>query len=245
MDVARRVGVIGVGRIARAVISAITAGQAGSWQLCGLLGRTPGTRDGLPIPVQGSIESFLSSGPDLILELGGPQVLRQYGVAALGVADTWTISGMALRDAAFTTALEEAGKKSGHRLRLLAGAIGGLDAIGAAAADPDARIMLCAGTVSGGSKPSFEGSALEAIEQFEGLNVVAAAAIAGAGLEHTRVLHAPRDDSGRLFTITAESLYGRFTITAAPHTTPEHGTRTVSASVIGALRQATRTIWAG
>ena len=89
-------------------------------------------------------------GLDLIVEAAGPAALAEHGARALAVADVWTVSGAALADPRLYEELEAAGRRSGHRLRLLSGAIAGLDGIAMAFADPDATLKLEVDLPAGG-----------------------------------------------------------------------------------------------
>ncbi len=243
-----RLGIIGAGRIARTVIDAVLNGGAGDWQLVGVLARQAGARDGIGAPVEDNISDFLRHKPDLIVEMAGPAALREHGVAALRASDLWSISGMALADGEFMQALESAGRLTHHRVRLLPGAISGLDGVAAAAVDPAVQVRIRAATANDApdAKPEFVGSAQDVLGRYSGINVIAAIAVAGAGLEQTRVEYLPAQPGvRRRFTVTSESQYGRFSATSEPVTTKENGTRTVSASVIAALARETQVIWAG
>lgn len=243
-----RLGIIGAGRIARTVIDAVLNAEAGDWQLVGILARQAGPRDGIDAPIAGNMPDFLKHAPDLIVEMAGPAALREHGVAALRAADVWSISGMALADAAFVQALESAGRQARHRLRLVPGAISGLDGVAAAAVDSAVQVRVRAATVNDApdAKPEFAGSAQAVLGRYSGINVIAAIAVAGAGLDRTLVDYLPSQPGiRRRFTVTAESRYGRFVTTSEPVTTKENGTRTVSASVIAALARETQIIWAG
>ncbi|ODT66479.1 MAG: hypothetical protein ABS75_27285 [Pelagibacterium sp. SCN 63-23] len=243
-----RLGIIGAGRIARAVMAGIRNGEAGAYEVCAVLARRQADRTDITAPLTTDRTEFLAAAPDLIIEAAGPTALAEHGEAALAVADLWSISGMALADLALAGRLEAAGRQSGHRLRLLGGAIAGLDAAAIAARDPGARIRIEAITdeASAGA-PAFTGTARQAMAQLHGVNVVAAAAIAGTGLDATElVFFERRPGARRYFNIHIESRLGNYVMSSSPNLSPETGATTiVAASVITALLQAQQTIWAG
>lgn len=240
-----RLGIIGAGRIARGVIAAVEAGAAGPFDICGILKRDPSDPAGLGLPIATNVADFLATRPDIVVELGGPDALRQHAAAILAEADLWSISGAAFADAAFEREVADAADRSGHRLRLVSGAIAGLDAVAAAATVPGSSISIEVGLVGldADAPPDFVGSAREVLARFHGVNVVAAVAIAGAGLDATRVrYHAPRAGLRRRFTVEVACDHGHFHIAARPISTEKGGTAIVAASAIAALRQSRRLV---
>lgn len=246
---AGRIGIIGAGRIARAIMAGIASGEAGAYEICAVLVRKTGDRPGIDGLVTTDRAQFLATKPDLIVEAAGPGGLAEHGVASLAVADVWSISGMALGDAAFAARIEAAGRQSGHRLRLLGGAITGLDAASVAARDPEARMLIEAVTdaTGDGDVADFEGSAREAVNTLHGVNVVSAAAIAGVGLDAARLRFFERKPGRRrVFNIRIESNVGSYLMSSSPNLSADTGaTHAVASSVIAALSQAQRVIWAG
>jgi aspartate dehydrogenase len=80
-----------------------------------------------------------------------------------------------------------------------------------------------------------------------GVNVVAAAAIAGTGLDATHLKFFNRKPGARrYFNIHIESTVGNYFMSSSPNLSPDTGaTSVVAASVVTALVQAQQTIWAG
>ena len=240
-----RVGIIGAGRIARGVIAAVESGEAGPFEICGILKREPSDPAGLGLPIATTVAEFLAAKPGIVIELGGPGALRQHAGAILAEADLWSISGSALADEAFEREVAEAVSRSGHRLRLVSGAVAGLDAVAAAATVPGSSISVEAGLVGldADAAPDFVGSAREVLRRYHGVNVVAAVAIAGAGLDATRVrYHAHRPGTRRQFTVEVACDHGHFKIVARPISSEKGGTAIVAASAIAALRQSRRLV---
>lgn len=241
------------------VVSVIGAGLIGDKVIDHLLaGRVPGTRLGSVLVrdrtrarPQGGVSytddfaEFLASKPDLILELAGPGALKQYGVTAIRTAETWSISAAAFADRDFEATVNHA-LEGGGRLRLLPGAITGLDAVAAAATDPASSISVTVGIIGQqpDAEPDFVGSARELALNFHGVNVVAAIAMAGHGLDATpvRFFHR-RGSSGRNHVVEISSAHGSYQIHCQPTIPP--GTSAVSACVLAALIARTKSLSVG
>lgn len=240
-----RVGIIGAGRIARGVIAAVESGEAGPFDICGILKREPSDPFGLGLPITTNFTDFLATKPELVIELGGPGALREHAVRILTEAELWSISGAVIADAEFERDVAEATNRSGHRLRFVPGAIAGLDAVAAAATVPGASVNVEAGLIGlkADAAPDFVGSAREVLQRFNGVNVIAAIAIAGTGLDATRVryyAHCP--GTRRQFTVEVACDHGHFQIVARPISSEKGGTAIVAASVVAALRQSRRLV---
>nr|MBA3478142.1 DUF108 domain-containing protein [Lautropia sp.] len=170
------------------VLQALHDGRLQGWTLTGVFARE--SRDLGVVRATADLEQFLGQSPDLILEAAGPAALASIGVRALSVADVWTVSGAALADDRLYRELDSAGSSSGHRLRLVPGALAGLDGVAMAFFDPHAklRIDIDLRPGEGGTGRIFSGTARQAAVQFpDGVNVAAAAALAGPGMDDTRV----------------------------------------------------------
>ncbi|MFK8031311.1 MAG: aspartate dehydrogenase [Gammaproteobacteria bacterium] len=172
----------------------------------------------------------LEDRPDLFIDCAGHEGLRQHGAAVLALGiDLVTVSVGALADEELYTQLMEAAQTSGAQLHLVSGAIGALDALSAA------RVGGLEKVVYKGRKPplSWAGSAAEQVLDLEALtdenthfsgtareaalrypknaNVAAAVALAGCGLDATRVeLIADPHVSSNIHEIAAEGAFGRF-----------------------------------
>jgi aspartate dehydrogenase len=230
----KRLGLIGCGRIGSQVVQASRDGLLPGWHFAGVLTRSISAPD------------FFNQKYDLIIEAAGAQALAQHGARALALADVWTVSGAALADPNLFDLLETTASKSGHRLRLVAGAIAGLDGVAAAAVDPAAELELSIDLPPGEAAAGvvFAGSVREAAVRFpEGVNVAVAAALAGPGLERSRieVLH-PAGSQHRL-ALTARSRYGALRVETEPRVSA--GAHPVAASLIAALRRELQAVWAG
>lgn len=239
----RRVGLIGHGRIGRIVAAAIAAGEAGGNEIVAILTRG---RDGPASALfHVAARPFLAVPVDLYLECAGPQALATHGEALLARADVWTVSGAALADAGLRARLEATGRAAGHRLRVLAGAIGGLDALAALATqDIDAATLSI-------RAPEIEAATVSSLAEAarrmpDGVNVAAAAAAAGGLWDDLRVRLSPADaPGGRSLSLDARGPLGSFEATLRPHTDPGRGLHIVAASLVAALRREDETIQVG
>ncbi len=241
----KKIALIGAGRIAREVVSLLTDNDRQEWEIDIALARKSGERSGFPFPVTENIERLLEQKPDLVIETAGPDALKQFGEAALAVADVWSVSAAALADEIFYKKLEDAGRRSDHHLKLVSGAIGGLDALAAMAVNPNSHFHFIAGT-AGKDNPAewpFTGTVRQATQQFHGINVLAAAALAAKGFDEVTVDHEQlAKGASRHFELLANGPLGHFRIIVEPASDPIRGTRLVAASIIAALRQETAAI---
>jgi hypothetical protein len=79
-----------------------------------------------------------------------------------------------------------------------------------------------------------------------GVNVVAAVAVAGFGMDDTTVEYfQPKPGSTPVFTIKTSSAHAHYTIHGGILPGKEIATAAVASSVFAALRQASATIWVG
>jgi aspartate dehydrogenase len=198
-----RIGLIGYGAIGRTLAEALRV-QAGL-ALVAIIDREPLPTD-LPAGVRGAtlIEDLLREKPDVVVECAGHAALRQHAPPVLEAGTDLVVASVgALADAALETQLRGAAGKG--RFLIPAGAIGGLDVLGAAKhaglervdytgrkapkawRGTPAETMIDLDRVSAAAV-FFEGDARSAALQFpQNANVVAAVALAGAGFEKTRV----------------------------------------------------------
>lgn len=241
----RRFALIGHGRIGAAVVQAWEGGELPGWELAAVLVRT---RPAAAPPWLHTDPACLrDSIPDVIIDAAGPEALAAHAEAALAVAPLWTVSAVALADPALCARLEAAVRASGHRLRVLPGAIAGLDGVAMAATDPQARLHLEIELLPDPqpAQELFHGSVREAARRFpHSVNVAAAAAWAGPGLDASTVrVRRPGPVPAHRLALEAQSRYGRVRAEAQPRVAP--GVHPVAASIVAALRQALRPIWVG
>lgn len=240
----RRFGLIGCGRIGRPVLRAWRDGALPGWRLTAVLARHAREVDG--IEVGADADAFFAPPLDLIVDAAGPAALREHGMRALQVADVWTVGAAALADAALATALAAGAERSGHRLRLVSGALVGLDGIAMTAVSDAAtlRIEIVAPRPRVAATPiEFEGSVREAARRFpDELNVAVAAAWAGPGLDRSVV--SLRQADARVdhrLAARAQGAGGR--VTASLRVGGE--VHPVAACLIADLRREAQAVWAG
>ena len=242
----KRVSVIGAGNIGAAVVAYLR--DAPDWILASVLVRKERQSPGVELTTDS--RAFFAKDTDLIIDAAGPDALRSHGEQALAHADLWTVSATALADPAFRQHLAETARSAGYRLRVLPGAIGGLDAVSALARDPSLRLHIEATRPGPIDTPTniFSGSATQTSGRYGNmLNVAAAAALAGPGLDATSVT-LRGDPNGRRhhLGVRAESSYGRLSVDIdLPLDVGASGHNPVSACIIAALVRETQTIWVG
>ena len=241
----RRLGLIGCGGIAMPVIEAWRSGGLPGWEIAGVLARHARTIG--PLQATDVADAFFALPLDLVIDTAGPQALAAHGVRALAVADVWTVGAAALADAALLRALEHAGRQAGHRLRVMPGAIAGLDGVAMAAVDPLAVLQLDIDLMPSAQSPGrvFSGSVREAAVRFpHHVNVAVAAALAGPGLDASRIdVHQPGAVPVHRLGLTATSCYG--TVRAAVEPRVGLGVHPVAACIVAALRRELATVWVG
>lgn len=224
-----RVGLIGYGAIGSLVAEAV-AGRD-DMALAGVLLR-PESQRALPeaLPLVTDAAGLLAKQPNIVVEAAGHGGLRAYGAAILsGGVDLLIASVGALADAELENRLRAAAKAGRARVLVPAGALGGLDALGAAKhaglervqyigrKAPKAWIGTKAESMIDLAKvteptPFFEGSAREAALAFpQNANVVAAVALAGLGFDHTRVrLMVDPTEARNQHSVEASGAFGSF-----------------------------------
>lgn len=198
------VGLIGGGGMARDVISAVRASFSSEIRIVGCLIRAGASCDG--VPVARSLPELLARGPALVAELAGQQAVSQHGADVLGNGtDLLVASTGALADPRVHESLRAAAAAGDARLLIPAGAVGGLDILGAlrlgglsevvyrSHKPPNAwmgtaaeKLVDLKGITS--ATTFFTGSAREAASTFpQNANVAATIALAGLGFDETRV----------------------------------------------------------
>jgi aspartate dehydrogenase len=230
------VAIIGFGAIGRFVAEKLP-GIAGARLVCVLVrpARVAEVRRLLPAgaaPVVSDLPELVRLAPDLVLECAGHEAVQQYGEGGLEAGlDFAPISVGALATPGLLERLRAAAKRGRAKLILPAGAVAGIDAIRAARqggldsveylsrkppaawrGTPAEKLVdlegLRAATVF------YEGNAGEAARNYpQNANVAATVALAGLGLEATRVkLVADPSARGNRHEIRASGAFGRLEI---------------------------------
>ena len=223
-----RVGLIGLGAIGRGVVRLAREGHPGAIVFVGALVRDPARSRSAGGPtVVGSIDGLLAERPEVVVEAASHEALRAHGAAVLrGGIDLLALSVGALADPALVDALSGAARDGGARVRVLSGAIAGLDAIRGAAVGGIERVthttrkpastLLPANEAAALSGPReiYRGAARAGVLRFpESANVAAAVSLAGIGFDRTelRVVADPSIERNR-HEVVVEGTFGRLEI---------------------------------
>ena len=255
-------GLLGCGAMGSVVAGALAGGQVPGASLERIYDADPSRSEALAarLPARPEIAAnahLLSSRPvDLVVEAASQEAVRSSGLSVLqNRADLVVMSAGALLDGAVLEVLSEACADYGRSVHVPSGAIAGLDALKAARAETDSVTVtttkppaaLRGAPFFRGAEPDvgeptvvFEGSAAEAAAAFPAnVNVAAAAALASAGGEHTRV-RVVADPGARRNThrIEAEGAFGRLSleISNVPSDNPRTS-RLAALSCVELLRQ--------
>jgi len=248
-----RAGLIGLGAIGREVIGISCERYPGEIAFVGALVRDPTRRRATDRPeIVRTVDDLLARDPEVVVEAAGRDALRAHGAAVLRAGvDLFALSSGALADAALFDELETAARTGRAHLRLLSGAIGGIDAIRAAAVGGIDRVTHTTRKPARALLPPDEAAALEderllyrgpvreGVRRFpESVNVAAAVSLAGLGLDRTelRVIADPRIERNR-HEVVVEGLFGRLEVTIENVPSDENPCtgRIVAMSVVRAL----------
>ncbi|MFN3645284.1 MAG: aspartate dehydrogenase [Gemmobacter sp.] len=198
-----RLVLVGWGAIAQRVAGMLPAGVV----LAGV-GLRPGSGAVLPAGVARveAPEGLAALAPGLVIEAAGRAAVAPWGMAALAAgADYAPVSTSALTDAALLAGLVAAARAAGRQVLIPPGALGGIDALAAAARLPLARVRheivkppaawrgteaeaLCDLGALAAPVTFWQGPAAEAAARFpQNANVAAISALAGLGMAGTEV----------------------------------------------------------
>jgi aspartate dehydrogenase len=243
---ALRVGFIGFGTIGRGVLRLLQ--PADDVELVGALVRNAERQ--APVPLCRTIAELLAQRPDVVVEAAGHEALRCHGRAVLNSGvELIILSVGALADRQVEDGLRCAAQRGGSRAIVASGAIGGLDALAAAAVGGLERVTHTT------RKPAralgvpdlrepcelFRGWAREAVLRFpENINVAAAVSLAGIGLDRTEVcVIADPALQRNTHAVVAQGSFGelRFEIQGFPSDDNPRTGRIVAMSVVNTLRR--------
>lgn len=204
------VAIIGFGAIARDLIDILAAQDRAPHKVTLLVrpGREAEVQAALGVAavVTSSLDTLLVARPNVVVECAGHGAVADFGAAVLASGTDLIVASVgALAEAELVAALETAARASGAQCVIPAGAIGGIDALGAA------RLSGLISVDYTGTKPPsawagtpaedvtdlatltapctfFEGSAREAARRYpKNANVAATLALAGLGMDRTHV----------------------------------------------------------
>jgi aspartate dehydrogenase len=254
-----RLGMIGYGAIGREVAAAARRGDLGPQvELAAALVRRPqSANEGLLVTNEAG--RFLEQSLDVVLECAGHQAVREHGARCLEHgADLVLTSIGALTDDALRMRIEAAAAASRRRLVLASAGIGALDILAAAAVggldrvamtvrkDPSAWYgteaeSLCDLASLAEPLVLYRGPVREGARRYpQNVNVSAAVALAGIGLDRTElVIVADPTIRTHVIEIEAEGAFGRFSFTEEVVPTednPKTG-KLVAMAVVKTIRQ--------
>lgn len=238
-----RVGIIGYGAIG-ATLRQVLA-EAGAAVVSVLV--RPASEDKARAAVEPNIavttdfEAFAATRPNVVAECAGHDGLRSHGARTLEAGFDLVIASVGALADRPTEAMLRAAAAQGGRMIVPAGALGGLDALGAARAAGLKRVRYTSrkapkawrGTKAEGmidldqvGEPAafFSGTAREAALSFpQNANVVAAAALAGLGFDATQVvLMADPHTPGNRHLLEADGPFGEISVSVLARTLPQN-----------------------
>ncbi len=238
-----RIGVIGAGAIGRYLVQAVRSGKAGDHQVVVVGDIIPnGAIDDIPYTTD--VSTLPSHGLDLVVEAAAQAAARQHVVPMLEAGvDVMIMSVGALADEAFYEQVREAARRARRRVYIPSGALGGLDAVKAAAiagldsvelitTKPPIAIKDAAYFQDHPvdwdaiSSPTvvYEGPAIEAVGYFpQNVNVAAVLSLAGLGPRRTRVrVVADPASTTNQHMVRVRGAFGELEVTLRNKPTPEN-----------------------
>jgi aspartate dehydrogenase len=248
-----RVGLIGYGAIARGLLR-LRQPEDDIVVVGALVRDTTKPHQGPELPTFRSVEELILRRPDVVVEVGGHEALRTHGPPVLRAGvDLILVSVGALADPDFEAEMRQSARDNGSRAIVASGAIGGLDALAAAAAGGLTRVTHITRKPAGALLPPeeasqldaprelFRGPAREGVLRFpESVNVAAAVSLAGIGLDRTElcVIADPALDRNT-HEVIAEGAFGelRFFIRNVPTRENPRTGELVAMSVLHCLRR--------
>lgn len=207
----KKAAILGMGAIGQSLVADWLHRAPRGWTLTAIGGRPAQLESLAHLPAAGTALfddtlSMLETPLDAIVEAAGHHAVGEWGVPILERGrDLFLLSAGALADQQLHDRLSTAAARSGARIIVPSGALGGFDALQALASSQDAEVTLRSikpwaawkGTPAedllGASPPSgrtkiFDGTAREASRLFpRNSNMAASIALAGIGFDRTRV----------------------------------------------------------
>ncbi|HXP75092.1 MAG TPA: aspartate dehydrogenase [Stellaceae bacterium] len=254
-----RLGLIGLGAIGGEVLAAADRGELPGVELNAVLVRRPRPATSSARLVTADAETFFRQRFAAVLECAGHQAVRDHGERVLaGGSDLLVTSAGALTDDALLTSMLSAAERGGSRLIVPSAGIGALDVLAGAAQGGLDEVTVTVrkdplswkGTVAEathdldrleGPVTLYDGPVREGARRYpQNVNISAAAALAGIGLDRTRlVIVADPAIATHVVEITARGRFGSFTFredVIPTESNPKTG-RLVAMAVIKTVRQ--------
>jgi aspartate dehydrogenase len=222
-----RLGLIGFGAIGRQVVASLTPADG---ELVAILVRHASEA---PAPLYTSLEDFLETRPNIVIEAAGPAAFSAYAESIVTTGATIiSVSASALVDTELRHRLETS--TPGH-IYFPGGALGAIDALGAAAVGGLDHVSLRI-TEPGASHAVFDGDALDAVKLFpERVNVAALTALAAKHPVHLELRQAL---DNRQLELSARGAFGDFSFSMTLRPEPH----IVALSLLATLRRVTAPI---
>ena len=243
----KRLGIIGCGKIGAPVIKSIQAGLLDNYEIISLLTRSERQIGNLSSVIDPDV--FFRNKFDLVIDAGAPPSLELYGKRALTMCELWTVNASELANTNLYEELDKAGRENTHRLRVLTGAIAGLDGLAAISQGRNVEIHAQVDVAQSeqGRKSLFRGSLREAARLYpDCVNVAVATGLAASKLDEVQIeVIQPGPGEERELKLSASSEYGEMKVKTIPRVIPNKDIHMVSACIIAALRQREKVIWVG
>lgn len=175
----KRAAVIGCGALGTILVTNFA--RAEGWTLTGVMARTKAHAEALAANAgcraATTLEELLADKPDLVVEIAGIGAAKAYGEAVLEAGcDFVLVSAGALADADWKARMTETALRTGRRIHVASGAIGGFDVLRTAA-------LMGVELPADRETLAFEGGVEEAVRGFpKNINVAAATASAADAL---------------------------------------------------------------
>ena len=251
-------GLIGYGAIGKHVAAALADGRIENVRLVAALVRNPRSESG-SVPLLHEPDAFFGHRFDTVAEGAGHEAVRAHAVRTLEAgADLMVTSVGAFTDEVLFERVLAAAKANGRRLILPSAGIGALDMLSAAAVGGLDRVTVTVrkdpsawkGTVAEKlvdldaldvPHTVFEGPVREGARLYpQNVNISAAAALAGIGLDRTQVkIVADPTITTHVVELEAEGAFGRFRFVedvAVSAENPKTG-RIVAMAIVKTIRQ--------
>jgi len=254
-----RLGLIGLGAIGGEVLAAVDRGELPGVELAAILVRRSRQSSAPTRLLTADADAFFRERFDAVLECAGHQAVRDHGARALaGGSDLLVTSAGALTDDAVLKSLLASAERGGSRLIVPSAGIGALDILAGAAEggldevtvtvrkDPPSWKGTVAETLCDLDRLEapvtlYDGPVREGARRYpQNVNISAAAALAGIGLDRTRlVIIADPGITTHVVEIAARGRFGSFSFredVIPTESNPKTG-RLVAMAVIKTVRQ--------
>lgn len=236
-----KIALIGNGAIAK-LVAQFCATRAGHLNVVAALGLPTDTVSVGAHPVVYALADLLAFKPDIVVECAGHSAVKAYAAPVLAAGiDFVIVSTGSLADAALWNAVSTAAQNSTAKVKLVAGALPGVDALSAAKLAGLTKVTLRSSKPPKAWKGTpaeqthnldaitertviFSGNAREAALTFpKNANVAATAALAGVGFENTTIeLVADPAVTQNRHHLEAEGAFGNMSLAINANPSPEN-----------------------